>query len=413
MNMDWLCPRHPWPCGSVLLSVFLVFISMAPLRFSSLNINGCRDAVKRARLFDYITIKSSGVVFLQETHTDMTNQTQWLSEWMGQAILSHGSSVSAGVAILLAPDFKEQPVSVFELVSGRLLRVDITICGIQFSFVNVYAPNIGAERVTFFKKLEVALSVVPQDRIIVVAGDFNCTLDHTLDRNHEEPHSHSADKLQSLITYHNLIDVWRESFSQVRQYTWLKLNSNMISGARLDRIYVRKNQRDKFYNSCIFPTSLSDHHFLSIDVTTSMNTLKLSYWKFNNKLLLDRNFVHSFTAFWEIWRERKVQFKSLSQWWDIGKVQIKLFCQSYSAYNKSFLHNKMAQLEQEILRLNTDGDIETTTEVFEHSKLLLHNLLEERAQEMLIRARFQTFNSMDAPTAFFSTWRRRLWIEVS
>ncbi len=255
----------------------------------------------------------------------MTNQTQWLSEWMGQAILSHGSSVSAGVAILLAPDFKEQPVSVFELVSGRLLRVDITICGIQFSFVNVYAPNIGAERVTFFKKLEVAVSVVPQDRITVVAGDFNCTLDHTLDRNHEEPHSHSADKLQSLITYHNLIDVWRESFSQVRQYTWLKVNSNMISGARLDRIYVRKNQRDKFYNSCIFPTSLSDHHFLSIDVTTSMNTLKFSYWKFNNKLLLDRNFVHSFTAFWEIWRERKVQFKSLSQWWDIGKVQIKLF----------------------------------------------------------------------------------------
>ncbi len=42
-------------------------------------------------------MKSAGVVFLQETHTDVNNQIQWLSEWKGQAILSHGSSVSAGV----------------------------------------------------------------------------------------------------------------------------------------------------------------------------------------------------------------------------------------------------------------------------------------------------------------------------
>ncbi len=52
---------------------------------------------------------------------------------------------------------------------------------------------------------------------------------------------------------------------------------------------------------------------------------------------------------------RKTQYKSLSQWWDIGKIQIKLFCQSYSAYMKSSLDNKIAQLEQEILRLNIEG----------------------------------------------------------
>lgn len=86
---------------------------MAPLRLSSLNINGCHDAMKRASLFDYIVMKSAGVVFLQETHTDENNQIQWLTEWKGQAILSHGSNVSAGEAILLTPEYREQPVSVF------------------------------------------------------------------------------------------------------------------------------------------------------------------------------------------------------------------------------------------------------------------------------------------------------------
>ncbi len=61
----------------------------------------------------------------------------------------------------------------------------------------------------------------------------------------------------------------------------------------------------------------------------------------------------------------------------------------------------MAQLGEEILQLNIEGDVVDTTESLERNKFLLRNLLEERAQEMLIRARFVTFNSMDAPTSFF------------
>ncbi len=63
--------------------------------------------------------------------------------------------------------------------------------------------------------------------------------------------------------------------------------------------------------------------------------------------------------------------------------------------------NKMAKLEQEILQLNIEGDVVDTTESLERNKFILRNLLEERAQEILIRARFLTCNSMDAPTSFF------------
>lgn len=48
---------------------------MAPLCFGSLNMNGCRDAVKRTSLFDYITLKNSSVVFLQETHTEVNKSS--------------------------------------------------------------------------------------------------------------------------------------------------------------------------------------------------------------------------------------------------------------------------------------------------------------------------------------------------
>lgn len=60
--------------------VCFLFLFMTSLRFGSLNINGCCDAVKRFSLFEYIMIKRASIVFLQETHTDSNNQVQWLSE---------------------------------------------------------------------------------------------------------------------------------------------------------------------------------------------------------------------------------------------------------------------------------------------------------------------------------------------
>lgn len=70
-----------------------------------------------------------------------------------------------------------------------MLCVDLTVYGFNFLLFNVHAPNIGSERTLFFRKLKTALSDVLQDRIVVLAGEFNCTIDHTLDRKHEEPHT--------------------------------------------------------------------------------------------------------------------------------------------------------------------------------------------------------------------------------
>ncbi|KAK3570107.1 hypothetical protein QTP86_011294 [Hemibagrus guttatus] len=38
-----------------------------------------------------------------------------------------------------------------------------------------------------------------------------------------------------------------------------------------------------------------------------------------------------FQCFWEHWKTRKNDFENLRQWWDIGKVEIKLLCQQHTA----------------------------------------------------------------------------------
>jgi len=51
------------------------------------------------QIFGFYKVKCD--IFTRNTH-DVFNQGEWIREWKGQVFLSHGSSVSAGVAVLSA-----------------------------------------------------------------------------------------------------------------------------------------------------------------------------------------------------------------------------------------------------------------------------------------------------------------------
>lgn len=110
---------------------------MTTLNIGSFNVKGCRCTRKRVALFDYLRLKQADVILLQETHTDHQNQAQWYGDWKGSVVLSHGTNLSAGIAILFSPSLSIQP-DVLEIIPGRILRVDVVFGDTPFSFINVY-----------------------------------------------------------------------------------------------------------------------------------------------------------------------------------------------------------------------------------------------------------------------------------
>jgi len=194
-------------------------------------------------------------------------------------------------------------------------------------FVNIYAPNVGADRLTFFARLENILKEEKDDVFIVVGGDWNCTLDFTLDRNREEPHAVSAACLAGVVKKLSLFDVWREHNPLTKQYTWVRVCNENISAARLDRFYLSYNIRNRVVNVNIIPNAISDHKFITVTVAMEKNTYKSCYWHFNIKLLEDKQFCETFKMFWETWKTEKSNFESIVQWWEVGKVHIRDFCQ--------------------------------------------------------------------------------------
>jgi len=122
------------------------------------------------------------------------------------------------VAVIFSPIVKFKILSKNEVDPLRLLIVRAEIDNLIFLFVNIYAPNIGAERIRLFTELEDFLRQNEGD-LIILGGDFNCTLDFTQDRNGEEPHIQSALCLSNVIKNLNLSDVWREHNLYTWQYT--------------------------------------------------------------------------------------------------------------------------------------------------------------------------------------------------
>ncbi len=75
----------------------------------SLNVNGMRDVRKDNFLTEIIKLKELNVIFLQETHSNQSNEFEWLW-WEGEHVLSHGTNFKCrgGCAfspLLLKPKF--------------------------------------------------------------------------------------------------------------------------------------------------------------------------------------------------------------------------------------------------------------------------------------------------------------------
>lgn len=64
-------------------------------------------------------------------------------------MLSHGTNLSAGTAVLFSPSIKAKVLEKSEIEPGRCLAVKVDLNGLVFMIVSVYAPNIGAESIFF------------------------------------------------------------------------------------------------------------------------------------------------------------------------------------------------------------------------------------------------------------------------
>ncbi|KAI4900061.1 hypothetical protein NFI96_009346 [Prochilodus magdalenae] len=142
---------------------------MEGFKISTLNVDGARDGVKRAKVFELVKQKRLDVVLLQETNSDVNNSADWIKEWEGLAVLSHHTSMSGGVAVLFAKSFIPCSYDVEEVVTGRLLKW-WDMAKIQTSiFCQRYSLNVMRDITRSLKALE--MEIVELQNLGVTTGN--------------------------------------------------------------------------------------------------------------------------------------------------------------------------------------------------------------------------------------------------
>ena len=385
-------------------------LSMCDFKIGTLNLNGARDDSKRAAFFKLMELKNIDVMLLQETHSSADNESDWRRGCNGEVILSHKSSCSGGVGIVFSRSFLPFSCEVEEIIKGCLLKVKAQFENITVVFVNVYAPTKGVDRLAVLDVLCDTIRNCSSDEYLFLGGDFNCTENPKLDRNHQEPHPASSRRFRQLTEAHELSDVWRMFYKSHRQYTWSHSKDNVLSLARLDRLYSFKHHMNLFKSCHINPVGFSDHCLVFCCVFIKNVRLQSAYWHFNTALLHDKAFRAAFECFWFTHRKCKSDFACVQQWWDFGKSQIKQLCQQFTRNVTRDITRSMRDLETQVVELQSlagsTGD-RGLLDSLKSKKSALANLLGIAAQGALVRSRFLDITQMDAPSHFFFGLERK------
>lgn len=403
--------RRRYFCFSFFLACLLTVVlhlsfslSMCDFKIGTLNINGARDDSKRAAFFKLMELKKIDVVLLQETHSTEENENDWKRGYNGEVILSHKSSCSGGVGIVFSRSFLPFSYEVEEIIKGCLLKVKAQYENITVVFINIYAPTNRMNRLAVLDILSDTIKNCSSEEHLFLGGDFNCTENPKLDRNHQEPHPASSQRLKQTTETHELTDVWRFLNKSHRQYTWSHSKDNVLSLARLDRLYSFKHHMSIFKSCHINPVGFSDHCLVFSCVFIKNVRLQSAYWHFNTALLHNKVFRAAFKCFWLGHRKCKSDFACVQQWWDCGKSQIKQLCQQFTRNVTRDITRSMRDLEAQVVDLQTlagsTGDRGLLSSL-KSKRSALANLLGIAAQGALVRSRFINVTEMDAPSQFF------------
>lgn len=126
------------------------------LTFSSWNVRGVNNPVKRGKILTHLKSLTSDIMFLQETHLKNSSHGRLKANWIGKVYHSNFSSKKRGAAILLrkgVPFLQKKTITDKE---GRYIIVIGEINNISLTLVNVYAPNL--DNPIFFQKV---FSLIP------------------------------------------------------------------------------------------------------------------------------------------------------------------------------------------------------------------------------------------------------------
>lgn len=332
--------------------------------FISLNVKGIRDKEKRTNIFRWCKDKYPDVFFLQESFSTPDVEDKWKEMWDGTCYFSHGTAHSKGVVVLINRNLDLTVLTAVYDQYGRYVMLKCVLQGIEIVIINVYFPVRGndIERIDFLVNFEKDLNAIKsKGNFVIIGGDFNLIRNYELDYNGtatKKLRTNFDEHFDDFLDKHKLIDIWREFNGMKRQFTYRRLTPFMQS--RLDYWIISAELQEIVVKCSIVPSIAPDHsaiylHLYNKPVCDNFAKINTSYWKFNNSLCTDREYVRLMKEeIFKLKEELKSDIKDKRVLWDFIKMKICNFTKKYSRKLAKERKEKIDTLEQIINSLESD-----------------------------------------------------------
>ena len=389
------------------------------IRITSLNCQGLGNYDKRKDVFNFLRQKKYSIYCLQDTHFTEREENYIRAQWGYECFFSSYNSQSRGVAILFNNTFEYKLHKIKTDQQGNKLILDVTISGKRVLLVNIYGPN--RDQPSFYEQLQQDIRDFSIDAVIIM-GDFNLVLNQekdTLNYMHVN-NPRSREKVLDICTEFNLIDIWRELNLEKMQFTWR--TKNLRKQARLDFFLISEQLFIDIEDAKIESGYRTDHSFVTVSLNEQQIDKGSTFWKFNNSLLKDQEYVKIVKKVIEEVKNQYAENDQPSE--EISNKDIKfsindqLFLEvllmeirgktiSYATYKKKKIDKTEQNLIQEINILEQNNFNST---LLEEKREELKELRIKKLEGLKIRSRAKWIEQGEKVTKYFCNFENRNYV---
>ena len=354
------------------------------------------DERKRKAVFEYHRSNSDMLIIL-EAHCSTEVEKIWESQWGGKAYFSHGTAAARGVAIFVKKELVGNISNVYLGEDGRTIILDYNENDKNITLAAIYAPNNDDPK--YFTTICKLLEERQESKVIV--GDYNLVLDVEMDRLNTYCNNNKAMKqVEEMMEQYSLKDVWRIQNPLSRKYSWYK-RGNLMKASRIDFALVSAGLDQKVKEIQYLSSIKMDHRAIYMVIDVHYIDRGTGYWKLNNTLLKDHDFVQTMNKELESTKQ-SLEGKGKCESWEILKQRIKKvssqFARKKCRENNlviGVLAEKVNEYEEN-MPLSREDD-----QLLEETKMDLEDKMMEKAQGMMFRTKLKWYEEGEKNTKYF------------
>ena len=245
----------------------------------------------------------------------------------------HGTHNSKGVLIAFKDGVNLDIQTKIVDSDGKFIIIKTIINESNVVIVNYYTPNDEPSQVETLTKIDshIRSLKLEDNTTFLFGGDFNMYFDTKLNADGGNPKLkvNSLAQLEIILEENDLFDIFRVQNPYVRSFSWHQRTP--FKQRRLDYIFVQNSLQESATQIEIIPSVHSDYSTVILKLRPlAGNKRGPGYWKFNNSLINDKQFVSQMNSKIEDYFHEIMEISNPVISWDLLKFKMRQFCMSYS-----------------------------------------------------------------------------------